>query len=59
VPERASPTAEDIHWSSVLLGVQLVEAFGSLDLLLSCVLEALSAQHSIHLYVFQICTIFV
>jgi hypothetical protein len=31
-PERASHTAEGISWTSVLLGVQLGEAFGSLDL---------------------------
>jgi hypothetical protein len=40
VRERASHIAEGIHWIAVLLGLHLGEAFGSLDLLLSCILEA-------------------
>jgi hypothetical protein len=32
VREGTSHTTEDIRWSSMLLGVQLEEAFGSLDI---------------------------
>ena len=55
--ERVSHTTKDISWASVLLGLHLGEDFGSLDLSLSCILEALSAIHSILLYVFHICSI--
>jgi hypothetical protein len=48
VRERASHIAEGIHWIAVLLGLQLGEAFGSLDLRLSCILEAISAIHSMY-----------
>jgi hypothetical protein len=54
---RSSHFSRVMSWFIWVFGLQLGEAFGSLDILLSCILEALSAQHSIHFYVFQICTI--
>jgi hypothetical protein len=57
--ERASPTTEGNSWTSVLLGIRLGEAFGSLDqhyfdIHLYLVSWRHYQPHSILLYVFQI-----
>jgi hypothetical protein len=53
VRERASPTTEGNSWTSVLLGIQLGEAFGSLDLHLYLVSWRHHQPHTLFYYMYS------
>jgi hypothetical protein len=54
VPKRASPTTEGNSWTSVLLGIQLGEGFGSLDLHLYLVSWRHHQPHTLFYYIYSI-----